>query len=441
MSNALAIAAVTAVLRDLLNDGLIDHDLSSAVGNVTVSSLPPDRITTGSSEESRLNLFLYHVSPNPGWRNAELPAYDAQGRRAANPPLALDLHYLLTAYGASEFHQEILLGYGMQLLHETPVLTRDAIRRALAPTSPVGAGPLPTALQALSAADLADQVERVKLSPASLNTEEMSRMWTAFQARYRPTAAYQASVVLIQAQRPTRLSFPVRERRLHVVTLQQPVIDRVTAEGGEREPILAGSRITLRGQRLRGESTLVRTGGEDVTPAAADLSPESITIALPASLRAGVQGAQVVHQVMLGDPPVPHGGTASNVAAFVLRPTLVSIATTGESTDPAGRVSGSLEVEVSPPAGRAQRVIVFLNETGAPGTRAPFGYSFAAPGRNAPADPEETAELTIPFSAVEPATYLARVQVDGAESPLEVDADDASPTFNQYVGPTVEIGA
>ena len=32
MSNALAIAAVTAVLKDLLNNGLIGHDLASAVG-------------------------------------------------------------------------------------------------------------------------------------------------------------------------------------------------------------------------------------------------------------------------------------------------------------------------------------------------------------------------------------------------------------------------
>lgn len=440
MSNALAIAAVTAVLRDLLNDGLIDHDLSGAVGNVTVSSLPPDRITTGSSEESRLNLFLYHVSQNAGWRNADFPAFDGQGRRIANPPLALDLHYLLTAYGASEFHQEILLGYGMQMLHETPVLTRDAIRRALAPVSPVTGSPLPTAMQALSAADLADQVELVKVAPASLNTEEMSRMWTAFQARYRPTAAYQASVVLIQARRPTRLSYPVRDRRLYLVTLQQPVIDRVTAEAGEREPILAGGRVTLRGGRLRGETTRVRIAGQEITPANADLAAERITVALPAGLRAGVQGAQVVHPMMLGEPPVAHGGMASNVAAFVLRPTIASIALVNPVED-GGLVSGDAEVELDPAVGKSQRVVLYLNELDAPSTRAPFAYSFQAPGRTDPADPEEATELTIPIRDVEPGTYLARVQVDGAESPLEVDTDESSPTYNQFTGPTLEVAA
>ena len=44
MSTALAIASVTAVLKDLLNNGVIDHDLAAHVGEVVVSALPPDRI-------------------------------------------------------------------------------------------------------------------------------------------------------------------------------------------------------------------------------------------------------------------------------------------------------------------------------------------------------------------------------------------------------------
>ncbi len=40
MSSALAIAAVTAVLKDLLINGLIDHDLTASIGDVSVSALP-----------------------------------------------------------------------------------------------------------------------------------------------------------------------------------------------------------------------------------------------------------------------------------------------------------------------------------------------------------------------------------------------------------------
>ena len=75
MSSALAIAAVTASLRDRLNDGLLDQDLSH-VGSFTVTAQPPDRITTGGNEVNQLNLFLYQVTPNLGWRNAALPSRD-----------------------------------------------------------------------------------------------------------------------------------------------------------------------------------------------------------------------------------------------------------------------------------------------------------------------------------------------------------------------------
>jgi len=136
MSSALAIAAVSASLKDLLNNGLIDHDLSS-IGSFTVTAQPPDRISTGQTEANQLNLFLYRVTPNQGWRNVGTPSRDARGVRISNPPLALDLHYLLTAYGAVDLNAEVLIGYAMQILHETPVLTRQQLRTALAAPAPV----------------------------------------------------------------------------------------------------------------------------------------------------------------------------------------------------------------------------------------------------------------------------------------------------------------
>jgi len=140
-----------------------------------------------------------------------LPSHDERGNRTSNPPLALDLHYLLTAYGTEDLQAEVLLGYAMQLLHEMPVLPREAIRNALNP-SPVNGSILPAVFQALRATDLAEQMEQIKITPASLNTEEMSRLWSALQAHYRPTTAYQASVVLIESNRPARSPLPVLSR-------------------------------------------------------------------------------------------------------------------------------------------------------------------------------------------------------------------------------------
>ncbi|HKR22687.1 MAG TPA: hypothetical protein VJS17_08840, partial [Pyrinomonadaceae bacterium] len=52
---------------------------------------------------------------------------------------------------------------------------------------------------------------------------------------------------------------------------------------------------------------------------------------------------------------------------------------------------------------------------------------------------DETDTIEFIISNVAAATYLVRVQVDGAESPLERDTNNASPTFNQFIGPLVII--
>src|SRR2546423_8323610 len=123
MSSALGIAAVTAVLKNLLDNRLIEQGVAASLGDVSVSALPPDRIATGADERSQLNLFLYRVTPNTGWRRSSVSlgdshngqngrnGRDGEAKRAPPAPLALDLHYLLTAYGEQDFQAEILLGY------------------------------------------------------------------------------------------------------------------------------------------------------------------------------------------------------------------------------------------------------------------------------------------------------------------------------------------
>jgi hypothetical protein len=452
MSTALAIAAVTAVLKDLLNNSMIDHNVSAGVGEVIVSALPPDRIDILDADvkKSRLNLFLYQVTPNVGWRNVGLPSRNGRGERINNPPLALDLHYLLTAYGAEEFHAEILLGYGMQLFHETPVLPRESIRTSLAPPAPVAAGGgLPPALQALFTSDLAEQVEQIKITLEDLNSEELSKLWPAFQAKYRPTAAYKVSVVLIESRRSTRPALPVRERLVHVAPFQHPFIEQIksqTAPGApilESQPVLAGFNLVIAGRQLRGEDTVVSVGGIEVQPAAEDVTDSQIIVAIPGELPAGVQGVQVIHRTLLGSPPVLHRGFASNLAAFVLCPRLTAPVdiTNQQGTGNEPR-SARLTLTVDPAIGAAQRVVLFLNEVlppaspPGPGESKSQAYSFMAPSRiplSPPGPPGPSQTISIDITGVKAGDYLARLQVDGAESPLGADA------AGRYNSPLVTI--
>jgi hypothetical protein len=452
MSSALAIASVTAVLRDLLNNGLIDHNVPGAVGDVTVTALPPDRIElTANNFTSRLNLYLYKVSYNPGWRNVGLPTRGADGERTGNQPLALDLHYLLTAYGNEELHSEILLGYGMQILHETPVLTRDAVRTALQPPTPgTNLGGLPPQLQALFTSELAEQVELIKIAPETMTAEELFNTWSAFSTTYRPSAMYQASVVLIQSRRPFKAALPVRARNLYVVPFKQPVVERVRSRAAPGDPVLdqpifANHLLVVEGHNLRGEGTLLKVGDTEVTPAPADIGDTQVVAPLPAGLGAGVHGVQVVHRILMGSPPAPHKGVESNVAPFVLRPRVVApvAATKVLVTGPALR-SADVTVTLEPAVGATQRVVLLLNELQAPASpldapAAPASsYGFVSPPRlnlqSPPASPPgASVSVTFGVSGVRPGRYLVRVQVDGAESPLDVGPD------GRFQSPQVEI--
>jgi hypothetical protein len=194
----LAIASVTAVLKDLLGTALIGYSGMAGLGDVIVTAIPPDRITAGAEERPQLNLFLYRVAPHAKLARSSPPLSGA-GSSPRETPLALELSYLLTAYGAEDFHAEILLGCGMQLFHETPLLQPARIRAALGTQqSKKSKTTLSPVRAALAESHLADQLEEIKITPQFLTSEDMSKLWSALQARYRPSMSYQVSAVVLR---------------------------------------------------------------------------------------------------------------------------------------------------------------------------------------------------------------------------------------------------
>jgi hypothetical protein len=431
MSSPLAIAVVSAVLKNILDNALVDNSLSSGINApVSVRLIAPNRIKTDQNEEPQLNLYLYQVTPNQGWRNVGLPSRNSDGDRVTNPPLAIDLHYLLTAYGKNDFEAEILLGYAMQMLHENPVLTRDAIRTTLNPASTVPAGLLPPALGVLTAADLADQVEQIKIAPQFLSTEEMSKLWTAMQTGYHTSVAYQVSVVLIESRRSTKSSLPVRAGKVYVTPLDQPVIEEVKSDApASADPrITLGSTLVINGRNLKGPITVVALNDLEVPPPPLAVANSKISFPLTSltALRAGVQAVQVIHRVPMGEPEVAHRGFESNAAAFVLHPTVtVAIGGVTSQTVAGSQIfSATVTVNFVPNVGRTQRVILVLNEFNPPASRPARAYSFTAPANNGITTPNQadTSSIDFPISSVLGGDYLVRLQVDGADNLLGTDA-------------------
>lgn len=425
MSTALAIAGVTAMLRDLLNDGLVNHDATAVLGNtVTVSALPPDRVlaANGGAEATQLNLFLYQVTPNRGWANEGLPSRDSSGRqRLSNPPLALDLHYLLSAYCGAELHAEVVLGYAMQLLHETPVLDRKAIAIALNPSPDVGST-LPPPLRALSECGLADQIEQIKFAPEHLGTEEMSKLWTAVQSHYRPTVAYVASVVLIESALPTRSALPVLSRgpidsasgRERGVTIEAsliapfPTIQSVSADG-QQPAATVGSSVTLGGHHLDGTSRAVLLSNasleiERELAIADSVSPSNIAFTVP-DVPAGVYAVGLRLVRTSESEPRTSNRVALTVAPRITTPLpmTVTIDSRGAAT-----IALACNPEVLP----SQRASLVLGETEV--LRVPAA--------------QPTAALVFVVESALRGEWLVRLRVDGIESAL-VDRTVSPPRF------------
>jgi hypothetical protein len=257
------------------------------------------------------------------------------------------------------------------------------------------------------------------------------------KSEYALSVAYRAAVVLLAAEESTAPALPVREWRFLVETLQQPVIASADA-GAPAEPVVLGATVRLRGQRLQGRQlTRIRLAGQEIVPA--EISGEEIRFPLTSptvdigTLRAGVQPVQVLHPFLFGDPPEPRAGIESNVAALVLRPRIAS-AETGPVGVKGGKASATLTVTWEPLVGKRQKAFVLLNTIA--GSAHPAAYSFPVPPR---ADDAEDANIHL--SGVIPGIYLVRLQVDGAESPLDVDTDPASPTFGSFTGPAIDLGS
>ena len=197
MSNALVLASVTAILRTLLENGLVDRGVTTAIGSDTaISALPPDRIDTGSEEKPQINLFLYQATPK-GLYTSSRHARDADVKLRPGLPMALELHYLLTAYGAQDFQTEILIGYALEVLHEAYEVPEKAIRGMLDTMSSTKGGRLVSPpVAALASADLGQRFRQIKICPQTLDSQEMLNLWSSFQVCYRPSITYKVLVDL-----------------------------------------------------------------------------------------------------------------------------------------------------------------------------------------------------------------------------------------------------
>jgi hypothetical protein len=419
MSSALAIAGVSAVLQSNLAN--LYAGLSALFGStVTVSAKAPDLVQDSFAPggiECQVNLFLHQVTHNVGWRNQDLPSASPDGRtRLSNPPLALDLHYLLTAYGSADWQAEALLGFALLMLHENPVLTRQDIGTAISklpindPTNPLSTP--------LGAVGLPDQIELLKITPATLGREEMAWLWTALKADYRPTFPFQVSVVLIEPQNPEMVPLPVLQRNIIVEPDLTPFPHITAVIPPFSQPAAKlGQQVTVQGHRLAAVTAVVLTNAQrGITQAIAPTATTNASVQftppllnVPGELAAGIYdlSARVT---------TASGPTTLNSLPFAIAPSI-------DTWAPGVLASGNTQVTVpcSPFVRPGQQVFLII------GDQLTAADPFTAP--------TNTPSFTYPDLQPTNGLVRARLRVDGIESRI-VDRTTTPPTF---AGPQVQV--
>jgi hypothetical protein len=259
VSSFLAIGGVSASLQALLRDrmelptGMVRSDLE-----VTVGTPHPDDAAS-IAEPTRVNLFLYRAAENGALKNQMIPG---QGHPSeyGHPPLSLVLHYMLTAYGATddsglvnETRAHFLLGSAMRVLHDYPVVTESLMTINSPPTE-------------ILHESLRGEFERIKVCLDPISLEDLSKVWTALTRPYRLSTAYTVSVVQIESRRIRTLPAPVLTRRIHLVVTKRPQIANVyrtpPAPGDPIGDIRAHvlQELTIEGQNFLAARTYVKLG-------------------------------------------------------------------------------------------------------------------------------------------------------------------------------------
>lgn len=392
MSTPRAIAAATATLQRLLLSEMprIDDGLSE----LEVTSRPLDRARQDITK-AQVNLFLYQTVVNGAWRNQDTPLQVRAGETAP-PPLALNLHYLLTVFDSetnTSAPGERLLGGAMSVLHDHPVLGRAELALALEDSG------------------LDAQFERLRITPLSLSLEDLSRLWATFQTNYRLSVAYEVTVVLIDSRRQTRAPLPVlkqgdADRGVSTAPGLAPILRELRAPRPQIATRL-GEDVTLAGDHLVTANTLVRLASRrGLAPIDLPPSPganaDELLVHLPpladdANAFARWTPGFLTATLIVSRPSAPV--IVSNALAFALAPSI--------GVSPTNVAAGTVNLTVTCTPRIAEDQIVFLL----------FGDRQAPPTAiNTPADVAQPTTLSFSLPDVAAGVYVVRLRVDGVDS-------------------------
>lgn len=402
MSNSLAITAVTNILSRLLEKGVKLNDDGTTDPELTdlkVTALPPAK-ARGTNTFNQINLFLYQIISNATFKNMNMPRQVRSGETGA-PPLALNLNYLLTAFGKDDEDMlgQRLLGRAMRILNDFPIAGVSSL---------FGSG---EAKNVLSESGVDTQVENVRITLLPMTLDEISKLWTIFQTDYRISVAYQASVVLIESVQPVKSSLPVLRRGAsdkgaEVQASHIPILTDVQPSGSMPSATL-GTDLTIFGQYMNTDGIKVRFSSRLLsTPIEKDPMPDIYPDHI------------VFHLANLNEDPdayvtwISGFFTVSLIIQYPNKPALI----TNEipmafapviTVSPLNALAGDVTLTITcvPRIRDGQHVVLLFGDS-----------QISLQSINTPTDKSKPTTLTFLIKDAKPGSYLVRLRVDGVDS-------------------------
>lgn len=152
-----------------------------------------------------ISLYLYRMSINAMGRNQPSPAGPVG--QPVRPVLPLDLHYLLTAWASTAARQQLLLGWAMRVLEDTPILPSGLLNQNHFAPAPGTFRPQ----------------EHVELVWEELSIADMASIWDVYKPNQQITqqlsVTYAARMLAIESTEPLTAAREVQTRAFEVGTV------------------------------------------------------------------------------------------------------------------------------------------------------------------------------------------------------------------------------
>jgi len=166
-----AIAATGSAIRRLLADACPRQEFPAATFEIY------DSRNLQKPMEEGISLYLYQVGPSVARQNPR----PRDGGMRRSPPVWLDLHYLLTAWGRTPDMQHRLLGWAVRTLEDTRILPPPLLNDFSPGTEVFGAN------------------ETVELVCEMISIQDLQAIWEVAQTNQQLSIGFVARAVALDS--------------------------------------------------------------------------------------------------------------------------------------------------------------------------------------------------------------------------------------------------